>query len=448
MIPAPAFKDKHIAVLGLGRTGLATARALQNAGAHVALWDDVEAARNGLQVQDLNTADWTQFDALIPSPGIPTKNAIIQAAKRAGVPVFGDLEVFQRARATLPPHQVVVVTGTNGKSTTTALLAHLLAHAGRPTAMGGNIGAAVMGLDSLPREGVYVLEASSYQLEQSVSVAADIAILLNITPDHLDRHGGFDGYRAAKAHVFAMQHAEQVAILGADDEPCRQIADTLKDRRLIKISTKRPIPCGVYVLNGKLIDDMRGHAVEIASQENWPALQGEHNAQNVAAAAAAARVLGLSAQAIADGLATYQALPHRMEPLGTYQGVMFINDSKATNAEACVKAVSAFDRVHWILGGIAKSGTLGPLEDVLPHVAKAYLIGEAEALYAGLLQNKVTFERCGTLDKAVALAAQNAKPGEVVLLSPACASQDQYRDYAERGEHFRSLFQDLEGRGA
>lgn len=454
MIAAPAYKDKSIAVLGLGRTGMATARALSSSGAQVTAWDDAAANRGqakeaGIKVSDLSDADWGEFDALIPSPGIPATfpkpHEVIAQAQKAAVPIFGDLEVFAQSRSALEPHHLAVVTGTNGKSTTTALLAHILAHAGRPTAMGGNIGTAILDLEPLPRDGVYVVEASSFQLEQSISLAADIAILLNIVPDHLDRHGTFENYVAAKRHLFEMQRPEQVAIVAVDDEPSRVIADQINSK-LIRVSAQRPVPNGVYVRDGVLFDNLANEDHVVALQADWPALQGPHNAQNVAAVTAAARILGLSRDAIVDGLRSYQALPHRMEPLGKIQGVAFINDSKATNADAAAQAIAAFDHVHWIMGGIAKGEELGPLEDALSHVSRAYLIGSSQDLYHRLLEGRVALESFESLEAATMQAFHDAEEtGGVVLLSPACASQDQFKDFAARGEAFRQVVHKLKG---
>jgi len=454
MIAAPAYKDKSIAILGLGRTGMATARALAASGAHVTLWDDVAANRlvaekAGFNLSDLRGVDWTDYDALVPSPGIPATfpkpHDAIARAKEAAVPIFGDLEIFGQSRSSLEPHSLAVITGTNGKSTTTALLSHILAHSGRPTAMGGNIGTAILDLEPLPRDGVYVVEASSFQLEQSISLAADIAILLNIVPDHLDRHGNFENYVAAKRHLFDMQRPEQVAIIAVDDEPSRIIADQVCSK-LIRVSAHRAVPHGVYVRHGVLFDNLSNEDHAIALQADWPALQGPHNAQNVAAVTAAARILGLSREAIVDALRSYQALPHRMEPLERVEGVPFINDSKATNPDAAAQAIAAFDHVHWIMGGIAKNDELGPLEAVLSHVSKAYLIGASQNLYRRLLEGRAAFECYDGLERAAAQAFQDAQEtGGVVLLSPACASQDQYKDFAARGEHFRRIVHQLKG---
>lgn len=449
MIPLPTFQNQKVAVLGLGRTGLATAKALRHSGSDVVVWDDheggrAEAARHGFKVRDLSALDWAQMDALISSPGIPATfpepHAVIKAALDAGIEVFGDLEAFSRARDHLDNHNLAVITGTNGKSTTTALLTHLLAQAGRAAAMGGNIGTAVLDLNPLPRDGVYVIEASSYQLEQSFSLAADIAILLNIAPDHLERHGSFENYVDAKKRVFDMQEDGQVAIVSMDDDHCRDIARTLKSR-LVPISGSGPVAHGVFVQDGVLIDNFENEKHSVATQAEWPALQGTHNAQNVAAAAAAARLLGLSWTAIRQGLQTYQSLPHRMEPLGHVGAVAFYNDSKATNQDAAARAIEAFEKVHWIAGGVAKSDDLGPLKQAMSHISKAYLIGESRKTLSKTLQGHVAVECFEGLEEAVYAAFRDAEEtGGVVLLSPACASQDHYRDFADRGEHFRAAY--------
>ncbi|MFZ5609557.1 MAG: UDP-N-acetylmuramoyl-L-alanine--D-glutamate ligase [Pseudomonadota bacterium] len=457
MIPTPAFKDKTIAVLGLGRSGMATARALGASGAKVQAWDDALATRDMARAEGVTLADplaggWQGAEALVLSPGIPATypkpHPAVAAARAAGLPIFGDVEVFARSREALGPHAVAAITGTNGKSTTTALLGHLLGMAGKPVAIGGNIGTPVLALDPLAPGGVYVLELSSYQIEQTISLAAEVAILLNITPDHLDRHGSFKDYAAVKAHLFAMQRPEQVAIIALDDEPCRRLADQL-GRRVVPVSAARAVAGGVAVVDGALIDDLTGAARVLSHQTDWPGLAGQHNAQNVAAAAAAARLLGVDGAAIDAGLKTYQALAHRTEPVAEARGIRFINDSKATNPEAAAKAVAAFARVRWIAGGVAKGEGIGALDAVLGHVEKAYLIGAAEAQFAAALAGRVPLARCGTLEAAVRAAiADCGAQGGVILLSPACASFDQFRDYADRGARFTTLAKAWAEKGA
>ncbi|MBB6227605.1 UDP-N-acetylmuramoylalanine--D-glutamate ligase [Polymorphobacter multimanifer] len=411
MITSPAFAGKTYGVFGLARSGRATVAALHASGAQVLAWDDGDAAREAFdgELTDLGTADLSGLAAIIVSPGVPHSAPIFARAAAAGVPVVGDIELFAQARADLPPHRVVGITGTNGKSTTTALIHHILVQAGVPAAMGGNIGLPILAQDPLPSGGVYVLELSSYQLEITESLACEVAVLLNITPDHLERHGTMPAYAAAKARLFAMQREDGIAIIGA------QAAHD-------------------HHLPGQHIED-----VTTGDQTAWPALQGPHNLQNARAATAACRALGLSNAAIAAGLASYAALPHRMERIGTRGGVLWINDSKATNPESTAPALAAFPRTHWIAGGKAKGADLDAVMPWLGNVVAAYLIGEAAPLFRPLLAPKLPVTMSGTLAQAVSDAAAAARPGETVLLSPACASFDQFRDFEHRGDAFRTL---------
>jgi len=458
MIVASDWAGKRYAVLGLARSGAATVSALLAGGAKVVAWDSDPAKRSalaplplrggvgggaspqnatlgepphpnpspegeGLTLIDLDTMDLSGFDALVVSPGVPLNtHPLAAAARAAGVPVIGDIELFAQARRNLPPHKVVGITGTNGKSTTTALVHHILKTAGVPTLMGGNIGLPILGQDPLPEGGVYVLELSSYQIDLTQSLDCDVAVLLNITPDHLDRYDGFEGYAASKARLFAMQSAGHVAIVGTEDEASANIAQGLAGR----------------------IDDLVTIAASVIDQSRWPALQGPHNAQNAQAAIAVARALGLGEDAIEAGLRTYASLPHRMQHVATRGGVAFVNDSKATNPESTAPALAAFLRVHWIVGGKRKSNDLDACAVHLNHVVAAYTIGEAAPLFFDLLRDKVpVVEQSGTLEAAVAHAAAAAQPGDTVLLSPACASFDQFRDYEARGDAFRAAVEAL-----
>ncbi|HVQ08988.1 MAG TPA: UDP-N-acetylmuramoyl-L-alanine--D-glutamate ligase [Allosphingosinicella sp.] len=422
MIASPAFRGKRYAVLGLARSGLATVEALAASGAEVTAWDNSESVRqsfrssraksrgagtdsevrpsttlgtNDVFVEDFTEIDLAGFDAIVVSPGVPLNTHPIAAkAREAGVPVIGDIELFAQARPSLPPHKVVGITGTNGKSTTTALVHHILKTAGVPTTMGGNIGLPILAQDPLADDGVYVLELSSYQIDLTFSLDCDVAVLLNVTPDHLDRYADFHAYAAAKRRLFEMQSAGHVALVGDEDS----------------------------------ID-----------QSNWPNLQGPHNAQNARAAMAVCEALGLGTEAIAEGLKSYPGLPHRMERIAEKNGVLFINDSKATNADSTAPALAAYPYIHWIVGGRAKSEGLGPCADQLGHVRAAYTIGEAGPMFARLLEGRVPVRRSEVLASAVTEAAGAARSGEVVLLSPACASFDQFRDYEARGDAFRAL---------
>ncbi|WP_322963165.1 UDP-N-acetylmuramoyl-L-alanine--D-glutamate ligase [Sphingomonas fuzhouensis] len=427
MIVSRDWAGKRYAVLGLARSGAATVSALLAGGARVVAWDSDPAKREAFAPHDrLSIApldDLSGFDALVVSPGVPLNtHPLAAAARAAGVPVIGDIELFAQARKDLPQHKVVGITGTNGKSTTTALVHHILKTAGVPTLMGGNIGLPILGQEPLTEGGVYVLELSSYQIDLTQSLDCDVAVLLNITPDHLDRYDGFAGYAASKARLFAMQSAGHVAVVGTGDEASANIAQGLAGRA----------------------DDLVTIAASAIDQSRWPALQGPHNAQNALAAIAVARALGLAEDVIEAGLRTYASLPHRMQHVTTRNGVAFVNDSKATNPESTAPALAAFPRVHWIVGGKRKGDDLDACAAHLDHVVAAYTIGEAAPLFFDLLKGKVpVVEQSGTLEAAVAHAAAAARPGDTVLLSPACASFDQFRDYEARGDAFRAAVEAL-----
>ena len=431
MITARAFAGKHYAVYGLARSGLATAEALLASGANVTAWDAKEEARAKApkrgQVANLDEAGLTQFDSLVVTPGLPlNKHPIAQRARDMGVEIIGDIELFARARPELPRHKVVGITGTNGKSTTTALIHHILKTAGVPTAMGGNIGLPILAQDPLPEGGVYVLELSSYQIDLTQSLDCDVAVLLNITPDHLDRYESFEAYAASKARLFEMQTSGRDAVIAEDDEQTRTIAERLartgywKRNKIVSVSRK-----------------------DVRDQARLPALQGPHNAQNIACAMAACRQLGVTFAAIVKGLETYPGLPHRMECVREKDGVAFVNDSKATNPTAAAPALAAFDSIRWILGGQAKTDNLDECRPYLEHVRSAYTIGEAAELFERLLSPFVPVKNCHELAQAVREAAQDAEAGDTVLLSPACASFDQFRDFEDRGDKFRELVRAL-----
>ncbi|MBB3694435.1 UDP-N-acetylmuramoyl-L-alanine--D-glutamate ligase [Sphingomonas sp. BK580] len=469
MITSGAWAGRHYAVLGLARSGAATVRALLAAGARVTAWDSDEAKRHSLlpgtgkgtageagggggsprsaalaegplhhqpsaggppppageelRIADLATLDLTDFDAVVVSPGVPLNTHPLAAAARAsGVPIVGDIELFAQARAGLPPHKVVGITGTNGKSTTTALVHHLLDAAGVPARMGGNIGLPILAQAPLPAGGVYVLELSSYQIDLTQTLDCEVAVLLNVTPDHLDRYAGFEDYAASKARLFAMQSPHHRAVIGIGDAPSAAIAQGFAHRGET-ITTIAP---------GTPLD-----------QSRWPSLQGPHNAQNALAAIAVAAALGLERAAIEAGLETFNGLPHRMERVATLGGVTWIDDSKATNPESVAPALAAFPRVHWILGGRAKGDDLDACAPHLGNVVRAYTIGEAGPRFAALLRDRVPVAEAETLERAVRIAAAEARRGEVVLLSPAAASFDQFRDYEHRGTVFRAAVEAL-----
>jgi len=443
VITARAFAGKHYAIYGLARSGLATAEALLASGARVTAWDDRllpgegrgpdgrEAAvpnaldpglRRGTEIANLNATDLSQFDSLVVTPGLPlNRHPIAQRARDAGVEIIGDIELFARARPELPPHKVVGITGTNGKSTTTALIHHILKTAGVPTTMGGNIGLPILAQDALPEGGVYVLELSSYQIDLTQSLDCDAAVLLNITPDHLDRYDSFEAYAASKARLFEMQ-TRGIAVFGADKVAYEVYADVECASAERGLSTRFNLPSGL----------------DLETKE-WPALQGPHNRENAAAAIAVSHMLAVKEDAIEEGLRTYPGLPHRMEPIREKDGVLFVNDSKATNPTATAPALAAFERIRWILGGQAKTDNLDECAPHFGHVRKAYTIGEASELFAGLLSPHMDVAECETLERAVGAAAADAEAGDTVLLSPACASFDQFRDFEQRGDKFREL---------
>ncbi len=435
MITAHAFSDKKFAVLGLARSGMSSVESLLQSGAQVTAWDRQEGPRQELegraQIADPMEIDLSEFDAIVVSPGVPLNtHPLTQKAQAAGVPIIGDIELFAMARAELPAHKVVGITGTNGKSTTTALVHHLLETAGIPSRMGGNIGIPILDGEPLPEGGVYVLELSSYQIDITQSLDCEATALINITPDHLDRYDGFAAYAASKARLPAMQGAEQFAVFGCEDAETSVIQANEAKRR-------QPGRAMCVVLE-EIVD----------RQAEWPSLQGPHNLQNAAIAVALAEELGLSRDQALNGLANFTGLPHRMEVIGTFDGVMVINDSKATNPASTAPALAAyssdlFPRIHWICGGLPKDDNL---DDCLPHlgnVASAYVIGEAGEMFAGLLSPHVRVENCEMLSEATSRALKAAKSGDVVLLSPACASFDQFRDYETRGDAFRDLVSQL-----
>jgi UDP-N-acetylmuramoylalanine--D-glutamate ligase len=427
VITSSTFSGRSYAVLGLARSGLATVEALLASGAHVMAWDSREEVREQVRVPhpkvriaDPLVTSLYRFAGVVVSPGVPlNRHPIAPRAREAKVPVIGDIELFSQARAELPPHKVVGITGTNGKSTVTALIHHIVESAGIPTLMGGNIGLPILSQEPLPEGGVYVLELSSYQIDLTQSLDCDLAVLLNISPDHLDRYDGMDDYAASKARLFAMQSAEHVAVIAPEDDYTRAIAAQVAGRKLLVSSA------------------------QVKDQSRWPSLQGPHNAQNVAAAVSVARELGIGDAVIAEALKAYPGLPHRMERVAERNGVLFVNDSKATNPTSTAPALAAYPAVRWILGGQPKGDDLAPCEPYLGHVRGAYTIGEAGPMFARLLAPKVPVTECGVLDAAVAAAAGEAEEGEVVLLSPACASFDQFKDYEARGAAFRAAVEAL-----
>jgi UDP-N-acetylmuramoylalanine--D-glutamate ligase len=451
MTPVATSAGRRVALFGLGGSGLSTLRALVAGGAEVAGWDDSEPARAkaeaaGFAPVDLAAADWSKFQLFVLAPGVPLTHPkphwTVECAKAAGLAIVGDIELFARERAArAPAAPFVAITGTNGKSTTTALIAHVLRQAGREVAMGGNIGVPILDLPPPSDDRVHVIECSSFQIDLAPSLAPSVGLLINITPDHLDRHGAFPAYSAIKERLVTKA---AIALVGVDDEPCRAIAARLRAegaRRLVTISAGASPLADVWVEDHRLLT--RESAEPSIDLRIAPALRGAHNGQNAAFAFAAARELGLSPEEIARGFASFPGLAHRMEQVGRQERVLFVNDSKATNADAAEKALLSFRNIFWILGGKPKEGGIEPLRPLFPRVAKAYLIGTASESFAATLGDAVPFERCGTLEAATSAAARDAAlseaPEPVVLLSPACASYDQFPNFEARGDRFRAL---------
>ncbi len=463
MIPVRGFEGKRVAVFGLARSGLAAARALLAGGAQAEVWDDGVAARaaaaaEGLNLVDLSSADLGDFAALVLSPGVPLTHPephwVVKKAHAAGVEVIGDVELFARTVAAAPEHRrpkICAITGTNGKSTTTALIGHICKGAGRNVQVGGNIGYGVLGLEEMHGGVVYVLELSSYQLDLTSSLKPDAAVLLNITPDHLDRHGGMDGYVTAKKRIFRNQGASDTAIIGVDDCYGQQICTeiTAANRRIIRpISAGRAMSRGVYVLQGLLYDAGGESAVEVADLHGARALLGRHNWQNAAAAYAAAMALGVSSQEAAEGLMSFAGLAHRMQEVARKGQISFVNDSKATNADAARQAMSAYSKFYWIAGGRAKAGGIESLRDLFPRIEKAYLIGESADNFAKTLEGAAPYMVSRDLGRAIESAYADASAEgrrAVILLSPACASFDQFPDFEVRGDAFTAIARDLTG---
>ena len=459
-----AFAGTPIAVLGLGKSGLSAARALHEGGADIRAWDDDPARRaaaqeGGMPLVDLATADLKDVPTLLLSPGIPhthpAPHPAVTRARAAGCEIVCDIELLARADRDAV---YIGITGTNGKSTTTALIGHVLNQLGKRAVIGGNIGAPALSLAPMGDGGIYVLELSSYQLELLPSATFDVAILLNISPDHLDRHGGMDGYIAAKRRVFAGQKADSMAIVGIDDAASRAVYDDLaaQEQPVVAVSVDRPVAGGVYVSDGWLIDDRGGDARAIIDLTAVATLPGSHNAQNAAVAYTAVSVITAGDPAIDDtalavAIASFPGLAHRQELVADIGGCRFINDSKATNADATARALACNDDIIWIAGGRAKAGGIETLAPFFPRIRHAFLIGEAADDFARTLDGKAPYTLSGELDTAVAAAAALARTGPqpgVVLLSPACASFDQFPDFEARGDAFRAAVMGLAAEGA
>jgi len=429
MITTPAFKDRKFAILGLARSGLSAVRALVAGGAEVLAWDNDEGAR--AKVADIATiadpllSDLTGYTAIVVSPGVPiNRHPIADKAKASGIPLIGDIELFAMARPNLPPHRVVGITGTNGKSTTTALVHHLLESAAIPVRMGGNIGLPILSQAPLPAGGVYVLELSSYQIDITHSLACDAAALINLSPDHLDRYDGYAAYMASKARLFEMQTGKEFAVFGKGDADTERVYNDVRARRGLE---------WVHLADPQLV----------CGQAEWPALQGPHNLQNIAVAIAIVEALGLTEAQWQPAMRSFNGLAHRMEVVAERNGVLFVNDSKATNAASTAPALAAYPRVHWIVGGLPKTDNLDECIPNFSHVVKAYTIGEAGPLFHELLSPHMPVERSEMMGAAVHSAAAQAQPGDVIMLSPACASFDQFKDFEARGDAFRAIVEAL-----
>ena len=454
MIDLGILKGSSFVVLGLARSGLATVRALQAAGIECLAWDDNVATREaaaaiGASLVDPTAIDWSRVSALIISPGIPNRlpkpHPAAAAARAAGKRIICDIELLAQAQ---PRARFVAITGTNGKSTTTALIGHILNAAGRRCQVGGNIGRGALDLAPLGADGLYVLELSSYQLELLETFRAHVAVWLNITPDHIDRHGDLAGYVAAKENIFARQQAGDCAVIGIDDEPSRAVHRRIAGRPgivAVPVKLEEPVAGGVSYRSGQLID-ADGYAVDFSEV---PTLPGDHNAQNAACAWATCRWLDVPREKIVAGLRSYPGLPHRQEQVASVGDVIYINDSKATNADATARALSSYRDIYWILGGQAKEGGVAPLAPWFDRIRHAFLIGEATELFAHQLEGKLPYSRCGDLKSALEAAHTRAQrdggESSVVLLSPACASWDQWKSYEHRGDAFRAMARALPG---
>jgi UDP-N-acetylmuramoylalanine--D-glutamate ligase len=456
MTPVTSFAGKTVAVFGLGGSGLASCHALKAGGAEVVACDDsidrmIEAAQANFITADLRTVSWANFAALILTPGVPLTHPAphwtVLAAQAAGVEVIGDIELFCRERRLLAPNsRFVAITGTNGKSTTTALIAHLMREAGLDTQMGGNIGTAILSLEPPAMGRIHVIEMSSYQIDLTPSLDPSVGILLNVTPDHIDRHGTLEHYAAVKERLIAQA---DIGLVSVDDDITYAIGKRLTDEgcEIIPVSALRTLQWGYFVRGTEIVSKGNNQTPEqaevLADLRGVGSLRGTHNAQNAAFACAAAWHLGVDNADIARGITTFPGLAHRMEQVGRVGATLFVNDSKGTNADATAKALASFNDIFWIAGGKPKEGGITSLTEFFPRIRKAYLIGEAAADFAATLDGKVPYEISETLDRAVPAAARDAEvaglPDAVVLLSPACASFDQYRNFEIRGTRFRDL---------
>jgi UDP-N-acetylmuramoylalanine--D-glutamate ligase len=459
VIAVNAFKGRTVAVFGLARSGLSAVRALKAGGAEIFAWDAKDALREeasaaGATVAPEQEWPWERIVALILSPGVPLTHPkpheVVERARAAGIEVIGDIELFARTQTTAP---VIAITGTNGKSTTTALIGHILAQAGFDAQVGGNIGQPVLDLAAPGAKTVYVLEISSYQIDLSPGFSPDVSILSNITPDHIDRHGSMENYAAVKTRLLKQTKKTGLNVVGVDDPHCAGIYTKLTSNGgapCVAVSVGKVLGRGIFVLDGVLYDAQHDHAAKIMDLKAAEHLPGAHNWQNGALAYGAVKSIVKDTRTVAQATFSFPGLAHRIEEVGRIGKVRFINDSKATNAEATERALVCFSNIYWIIGGRPKAGGIAALEPHFSRIRKAYLIGEAAEEFAATLAGKVDAEFCGTLEAAVSAAAVDAAQSEagapVVLLSPACASFDQFKDFEQRGDAFRSLVARLEGK--
>ena len=463
MIPVTTYKGKHVAVFGLGRSGLATARALRDGGALVSAWDDGKLARHAAEkdqipLVDLYEADISHIETMVISPGIPLTHPkphpLVLKAADNGLEILGDVELFAREVdafcKTQNPPRVICVTGTNGKSTTTALITHMLAQSGFHAHAGGNLGEPVLALPSLRADRFYVLELSSYQLDLIKTLKPAVSVFLNISTDHLDRHGDMDGYVAAKIRIFQNQDTSDHAVIGVDDSYSQSVCTRVSSKggpTVLPISVGKALGKGAYVIDGILYDGTKRPSATVADLRQAKSLPGVHNWQNAAAAYAVVRQFVDDEKALGQSVISFPGLAHRLERLGGVGAVEFVNDSKATNAEATSHALEVFDNIYWIAGGVAKKGGINTLAEQFSKIKKAYLIGEAAETFSDTLGDSVSYKKCKDLKQATTCALHDAMEdggtGAVVLLSPACASFDQFKNFEDRGDAYRQIVSDL-----
>ncbi|WP_162652639.1 UDP-N-acetylmuramoyl-L-alanine--D-glutamate ligase [Lentilitoribacter sp. Alg239-R112] len=452
MIAATSFNGKKVALFGLGGSGVITAQSLQAGGADLTAWDDnpaqVNVAKNlGISTGDLRNVDWSSIDTFVLAPGVPLTHPkphwSVEKANANNIPIIGDVEIFSLERANVAPDApLIAITGTNGKSTTTALIAHILETAGRDVQMGGNIGTAILSLDEPSGDKYYVVECSSYQIDLAPSLHPTAGILLNLTPDHLDRHGSMEHYASVKSRLV---EKSDTAILGVDDVWCRDIIRKLCEagRNPKQVSVQTEVESGLYLEGSHLIKPSNAHKDVLIELDGIETLRGQHNAQNAAAATLACMDVGLSTEQIQSGMQSFSGLQHRMQPIAKLDNVIFINDSKATNAEAAAPALQSYENIFWILGGLAKDEGIRPLAPLFNRINKAFLIGEAAPEFAAELGGRVDFEISELVDRAIRAAthaavefSKNTGQASAILFSPACASFDQFRNFEIRGDCF------------